>query len=127
MSTFHLEGFDDPVPVQLPAEYLTKDQLLGFPAFQTWLNTLKRSLEHQRTRIHHPFHKAPFALKSITVQSVDFFGPNRIGFLKLKARIENENNQSLPGICFLRGGSVAVLVILQPKDSVDERWVVTTL
>jgi len=107
---------------------------VGFPAFQSWLNTLTKSLEHQRTRKQHPFHKNPYSLKSITIQSVDFFGANRIGFLKLKALIENkpvlvdgkEKTQTLPGIAFLRGGSVAVLMILRPKDSVDERWVVMT-
>lgn len=72
----------------------------------------------------------PYTLRSIAIQSVDWFG-KRIGFLKLKAVIRNragkdDPKKDLPGIAFLRGGSVAMLMILRPKDSRDERLVVMT-
>lgn len=41
---------------------------------------------------------------------------NRLGFLKLKALVEDETGDSLPGIVFLRGQSVAMLVIVYPSD-----------
>lgn len=126
MSCFNLPGFSDPVPVTL-TENLSEEKLLDFPAFKTWIETLKTSLADQKKR-KHPFHKFPYTLRSITIQSVDFFG-SRIGFVKLKAEITNDATppQTLPGVAFLRGGSVAVLIILRPKDSRDERWVVMTL
>jgi ADP-sugar diphosphatase len=52
-----------------------------------------------------------FTCSKITIQSVDYFGP-RIGFLKLKADI-TFNGKPIPGIIFMRGGAVAILVILE--------------
>ena len=39
------------------------------------------------------------------------FGP-RVGFIKFKADIVNEEGSFLPGIVFMRGGAVTMLVIL---------------
>lgn len=50
------------------------------------------------------------------MQSIDRFGGNRLGFLKLSALIQNGTGEKLPGIALLRGGSVAMLVLLQPDD-----------
>jgi len=53
--------------------------------------------------------------------------------VKLTASITNRNRESLPGAVFLRGPSVAVLVILVPedegsvKDEEKERWVILTV
>jgi ADP-sugar diphosphatase len=44
----------------------------------------------------------------------------RLGFLKLTSKITNGANESLPGIVFLRGPSVAMLVVLTPDDASDE-------
>jgi ADP-sugar diphosphatase len=52
-----------------------------------------------------------FICSKITIQSVDYFGP-RIGFLKFKADI-TFNGKPIPGIVFMRGGAVAILVILE--------------
>jgi ADP-sugar diphosphatase len=59
-------------------------------------------------------------LRSIKVQAVDFFGGERLGFVKLKAEISNDNGEALPGSVFLRGGSVALLLILQANSEADE-------
>lgn len=118
-------------PLKLPKRLITKKQLEEFPAFKIWRTALKENLEKQHVDPDHPFHNDPYYLRSIEVQSVDRFGP-RIGFVKLEAIIqsktldENGKPLTLPGISFLRGGSVAVLMILRPKDSRDERWVVMT-
>src|SRR5690606_7003084 len=81
----------------------------------------------------HPFNTDPYALRSITVQSHDRFG-SKIGFLKLSASITNSAGERLPGAVFLRGPSVAMLVILVPDDvdpvpdsSLGERYVVLTV
>jgi ADP-sugar diphosphatase len=128
--SFDLSGFGDPVPVKFTKE-TSKDQLEEFPAFKTWVTTLKSSLDSQ-TQADHPFREAPYKLKSVTIQSVDHFGKDKVtnkpklGFVKLLADIRNAKGEYLPGISFLRGGSVAMLMILRPSDSRNERWVIMT-
>jgi ADP-sugar diphosphatase len=118
MSTFDLPNTTPAVPVKLTNE-LSKDQLLNFPAFQTWLSTLKSSLDLQR-QASHPFHSTAYTLRSITIQSCDFFDGGRLGFVKLRAEVSNDDGERLPGSVLLRGGSVAMLLVLQPEDAKDE-------
>jgi ADP-sugar diphosphatase len=132
-SKFTLDGFHSPyseqsVEVQLQAGVpITEGQLRKFPAFKNWLEALRENLKLQYTQEDHAFCKDPYTLRSIKVQSADWFTSSVIGFVKLKADIRNKDSKSpLPGIAFLRGGSVAVLMILRPTDSLDERWVVMT-
>jgi ADP-sugar diphosphatase len=129
--TFHLPGFTNhEIPVEMTGVDVSKAELLAFPAFQKWLNTLKASLNQQKFS-DHSFHKSRYELRKIIIQSVDWFGPKekpraKLGFVKLKAEIENGKGETLPGVVFLRGGSVAVLMIVRPSDSRDERWVIMT-
>ena len=106
MSTFNLPNTS--IPVHLTPD-LSKDQLLSFPAFKNWINTLQHSLSTQQNE-HHTFHTAPYKLRRINIQCVDFFGGNRLGFIKLKAEVSNDNGEKLPGSVFLRGGSVGMMV-----------------
>jgi ADP-sugar diphosphatase len=122
--SFVLDGFRNPVRVVLKAS-ITEKQLLNFPAFVTWKSTLRTNLELQYQDESHQFHDHPFELQSIEVQSVDWI-LLKLLFVKLKATITNDENKELPGIIFLRNGSVAMLMILRPKDTRDERWVVMT-
>jgi len=92
---------------------LSENQLLKFPAFKQWLSTLQHTLSTQQSKTH-PFRDSPYKLRKIDIQSVDFFGGNRIGFIKLKAEISNDNDEKLPGSVFLRGGSVGILVRFFP-------------
>jgi hypothetical protein len=108
MQTFTLPDSHPECLVSLPKD-LTKDQLLDFRPFDSWVSTLKESITSQSDP-KHPFHTSPYKLRSIHVQSVDWFG-SRIGFLKLKAEITNDNGGWLPGAVFMRGVSVAILVI----------------
>ncbi|KAL9130156.1 MAG: hypothetical protein Q9217_001591 [Psora testacea] len=108
MSTFHLPSTSPPVPVNLTAD-LSQGQLLSFPAFKTWINTLQHSLSTQRSKSH-AFNSAPYRLRNIDIQAVDFFGEGRVGFVKLKAEVSNDKGEKLPGSVFLRGGSVGMLV-----------------
>jgi ADP-sugar diphosphatase len=57
------------------------------------------------------------------------FGP-RLGFLKAFASVTNPEGERLPASVFLRGPSVAVLVLLVPEDAAhdsDERYAVLTV
>ena len=56
-------------------------------------------------------------IAAVEIQSVDMFGP-RIGFIKFKSRAlvnigGDEGIVEVPGIVFMRGGAVGVLVILE--------------
>lgn len=112
MSTFSLPDTKPPVPVQLTHD-LSQTQLLSFPAFKIWLSTLNHSLSQQRLNPAHEFHVAPYSLRGIHIQAVDFFGGDRLGFVKLKADVSNDEGEKLPGSVFLRGGSVGMLVSLR--------------
>ncbi|XXH02648.1 hypothetical protein Hte_009029 [Hypoxylon texense] len=139
MATFRLKSPD--IPVNLP-EGLSEEKLLAFSPFNNWLKTLTHSLSLQHTNTAHPFHPDPYALRSVTIQSFDLFGggqqqQQRLGFLKLVAEVSNGAGSQLPGSVFLRGPSVAMLVMLIPDDSVgsggrgdgyeEDRYVVLTV
>lgn len=108
MSTFTLPNTHPEVTVNLTPD-ISKDQLLSFPAFKTWLSTLQHSLSQQSDN-KHAFHTSPYSLRRIDIQAVDIFGQGRIGFVKFKAEVSNGNGEKLPGSVFLRGGSVGMLV-----------------
>ncbi|KAE9381830.1 hypothetical protein N431DRAFT_14755 [Stipitochalara longipes BDJ] len=119
---------DTDVSVQL-IDGLSEEELLRFPAFKNWLQTLKSNLALQGSPSHE-YYKSPYLLRDIKIQAVDRFG-KRIGFLKLVANITNSEGDFLPGSIFLRGASVGMMVLLQPDDlpadSQDEKHVLLTV
>ena len=108
-SSFTLPESSPAVTVRLPAT-LSQEQLLSFRPFTEWADRLQQSLSRQRSDAGHVFHPAPYTLRAIEVQAVDFFGGGRVGFVKLKAEVSNDDGEKLPGSVFLRGGSVGMLV-----------------
>ncbi|KAJ5955064.1 hypothetical protein N7501_009343 [Penicillium viridicatum] len=94
---------------------LSQNDLFSFPAFKVWIATLQQSLARQE-HPSHEFHSDPYVLRKIDIQAVDRFGGGRLGFIKLKAEVSNGQGETLPGSVFLRGGSVGILLILQPDD-----------
>ncbi|KAF2086441.1 NUDIX family hydrolase [Saccharata proteae CBS 121410] len=128
MSTFGLPSNPE-CPVHIPND-LTKEQLLNFPAFKNWISNLQHSLSLQK-KPDHTFHQSPYKLRKIDVQSCDFFGGERLGFVKLQAEVTNDNGEYLPGAVFLRGGSVGMLLILQPDDvpegTEEDKYVILTV
>jgi len=76
--------------------------------FQTWVKNCEQPSTDGRM----------IDIRSVEIQSVDLFG-KRVGFVKFKSDcILKDGNTSheptvLPGICFLRGNSVAMLVVLK--------------
>ncbi|ROV98682.1 hypothetical protein VMCG_06710 [Cytospora schulzeri] len=128
-----LDFFGKPVPVYLP-DNITLDQLKTFIGFRGWKDTTHKSLTRQSDP-KHGFHAHPYSLKSIEVQSVDRFPNGNIGFIKLNASVERATipedeqpgskpkiSKNIPGNAFLSGGSVAMLMILRPKDTREERY-----
>ncbi|KAL7273406.1 hypothetical protein RUND412_003743 [Rhizina undulata] len=128
MSTINLPPPHSPIPVHLPHD-LPVRKLTSFYPFTAYLSTLTHSLSLQSSPSH-PFHASPYSLKSLTIQSFDLFGspPNqRLGFLKLQAEIKSSTGETLPGSIFLRGGSVAILFLLEVIGEEAEKWVVLTV
>jgi hypothetical protein len=72
-------------------------KVTGSQQFKDWL------LRVDRTR---------FTIRSIHIQSVDMFGPTKIGFIKFKADVVDSTGKFVAGIVFMRGGSVAILTVL---------------
>jgi len=127
MSSFTLPS--STIQVNLTPD-LTREQLLGFRPFSSWLSKLQHSLSLQSSSPGHPFHGEEYSLKSITIQSVDFFGygdKKRIGFIKILTSVKNPKGESIPGSVFLRGGSVTILLIIEPEGAKNERWAVLTV
>lgn len=95
-------------PVRLPAEFndVDQDKLTSFAPFNNWM----RAIEHSVSTT------PGYELRSIDIQSIDYFG-SRIGFLKFRAELIHPNNHALPGVTVLRGGSVAMLVVIQETNS----------
>lgn len=122
-STTQLTDWEPIVSVILPSG-LSEEALLQFKPFVDWKAALKDSIEEQKLH-DHPFNDAPYELKHIRVDSFDRVR-DRLLFVKIFAHIENKNGETLPGVVFLRGGSVTVLMILRPFDAPDERYVVMT-
>ena len=104
---------------------LTKDELFSFPAYKTWIAALTKTLNAQASRSH-PFYQNPYKLHGITVQAIDRFKGGRLGFLKLKADIHTDDNQSIPSSVFMRGGSVAMLLVLKGVEESSEEYVILT-
>jgi len=80
---------------QVDREKQHEDKIREWTVFQKWVSNVR---EH-------------FTMNSVLIQSVDMFGP-RIGFVKVKGEVYDKEGTLIPGIAFLRGGSVAILVVL---------------
>lgn len=117
----HVQTLLKDVKIEIPNHCDVKpSELHDFPAFKTWITTLRKSLKSQ-SNPSHPFHHHPYQLKTIQVQSVDRFSGSRLGFVKFKAQVENDIGEHFPGSVFLRGGSVAMLLVLRAKDSTEDQ------
>lgn len=87
---------DDPVCVTSSVDDKHFAAALASPKFDDWRTSID-----PRLIVH-----------SVDIQSVDLFGPTNVGFLKLKADI-TKDGKFVPGICFIRGDSVGILVVLR--------------
>jgi hypothetical protein len=91
------------VPVTGSHACIKLDDVLAAAPFKDWVAAMDPEL----------------LVHSVSVTDVDYFG-SRVGFIKMRADVEF-HGQRVPGIVFLRGGAVAILVVLRCEG---ERWVV---
>lgn len=100
------------VPVMLPADIepvMFFSMLKMYKPFREWCEGIDENLD----------------IRKLTIQGVDYFG-TRIGFLKFAAEAYSKiHGQRVPGIVFMRGGSVGVLPILV-NEQTAEKYVVLT-
>ncbi|KAJ2452778.1 hypothetical protein EV183_002676 [Coemansia sp. RSA 2336] len=90
---------------------ISLDAIRKFPPFVQWLAALDTQTQHA------PPNKQ-VAVSKITIQSIDEFRSGKIGFLKFSALATHQAEQKqIPGIVFLRGGSVAMLVVLRTQPA----------
>jgi len=97
-STFQIQGVNVPITSDPSIEESQLQKFLyEYNPFKEWVDRLN--------------HGKRFHIRKLHVQTIDMFGP-RIGFVKFKLDVVNEQDKFVPGIVFMRGGAVAVLVIL---------------
>ncbi|KAK0609077.1 Nudix hydrolase 14 [Lasiodiplodia hormozganensis] len=131
--TFQLLDWSPPVDVHLRQDAvndgLTKDLTIDFTAFKNWTRILKENLCKQM-QSGPTYLEDPWALKEIIIHNVSFSSKHRIRYMTIEARLRRTNGigepKELNRIVFLRGGSVGMLMILRPRDSHLERYVIMT-
>jgi hypothetical protein len=92
------------------ASGVNKDNVLKFPAFIRWRDSLLESLALQNKDATHKFHSDPYELKAIEFKGAMLWKNNTAGFVFLNATCKNKAGDSLDGGVFLRGDSVVIMV-----------------
>ncbi|KAI9470422.1 hypothetical protein BDB00DRAFT_777007 [Zychaea mexicana] len=88
------------------------DKVLEFGPFKEWAARMEKA---QRER------NSEMDILSVEIQNTDMFGSGKLGFVKFKADVRyKETGKSAPGIVFLRGGSVSMLIILRCPEKEDQ-------
>ena len=100
-----IRGVEVPVKLHLNAQGINLDDCVNSKLLLDWAANVEPDL----------------LISEVSVQSADYFG-KRIGFMKVVTSA-TRHGAPVPGICFLRGGSVSMLVILQCEG---EEWIICT-
>ncbi len=100
------------VKVEFPAEFAAHaDKVVEMKAFKDWRASVDKE----------------FDVKSIVIQSVDMFGPEKVGFIKFKAQVTDKEGSTIPSIIFMRGASVAILFVLRPIEDPTVLYTILTV
>jgi len=100
MASFETMIGDKKIPVTAEREGLDVGKAIEAAPFKEWCTRMGKDPK--------------IVISSILIQSIDMFGP-RVGFIKFKAEA-TVDGKFVPGIVFMRGGAVAILVVLKNKD-----------
>lgn len=79
------------------------EDVLKYHPFISWMQNIEKGIN----------------IASIQLQNVDYFG-NRVGFIKFKCNAYHSNGVQMPGIVFMRGDTVTILIILVNKHTKEE-------
>ncbi|KAJ1966925.1 hypothetical protein IWQ62_002163 [Dispira parvispora] len=114
------------VPLRTRDPTIDLEEVLEFPPFQRWVRTFA-----QYQKSDHNTHQTlaqDIQINSVDIQSVDRFGKGAIGFIKFQVDAHYvSTGASLPGVVFMRGGSVAILLILQADEEPHQEYTVLTV
>ncbi|CAG8457676.1 2819_t:CDS:2 [Acaulospora colombiana] len=100
------------VPVTTSQSDINVASVFEFKPFKEWASAMSEEFLNAENK--------EIEVRKVEIQNVDFFG-SKIGFIKFKVdAVLTENGKNVPGIVFMRGGSVAVLLILRSKDQDNE-------
>ncbi|KAI8979373.1 hypothetical protein BDF20DRAFT_869154 [Mycotypha africana] len=88
------------------------NKVMSFEPFKDWLSAFNKQQEEREEELK---------LESIDIQNIDYFKSDKIGFIKFKTNaVYNETGKSVPGIVFMRGGAVSMMIILRTKEEKDK-------
>ncbi|KAF9434301.1 hypothetical protein BGZ76_008242 [Entomortierella beljakovae] len=125
------------IPLVAASEKINLQLVSEFKPLQDWVKKLDKeeskvtcvasSSEKPEAQVENQ-PSASVKVNKIEVKNVDYFGP-RIGFVNLAIDAELiESGQKAPGYVFMRGGAVAVLLIIRsmnPSGSISEYVILT--
>jgi len=98
------------VPVVKPASVAaTIREIASTSFFKDWVNKLSPE----------------FTVSKIEIQSADVIGL-KVRFIKMRATMTDKTGSEVPGVIFMRGRSVAVLLLLTVPDEKKKKYVVVT-
>ncbi|KAF9993632.1 hypothetical protein BGZ80_001843 [Entomortierella chlamydospora] len=110
------------IPLVAASDKINLQLVSEFKPLQDWAKNLaKEETSTSQTTTSpspssHDQSKIPVKVNKIEVKNVDYFGP-RVGFVNLAVDAELiETGQKAPGYIFMRGGAVAVLLIIKSKN-----------
>ncbi|TPX62866.1 hypothetical protein PhCBS80983_g00128 [Powellomyces hirtus] len=94
-----------------PGSKVDLDLVEQFGPFKDWVAALGKEMTESPVA-------SRVAIRGIEVTDVDEFGSGKVGFVKFRADVNwsDEAGGRIPGVVFSRGGSVALLVLVKPKD-----------
>mmetsp|Transcript_24908 Transcript_24908/g.37851 ORF Transcript_24908/g.37851 Transcript_24908/m.37851 type:complete len:282 (-) Transcript_24908:325-1170(-) len=102
---------DDRVPVKYPnVSKECAEEAVKCGMFKRWIARCEQIVDNKTMNIH-----------EVEIQPVDMFGKRGVGFVKIKADVSlvvngKEEEKKIPGIAFLRGDAVGILVALCCED-----------
>ncbi|KAF9137952.1 hypothetical protein BGX30_009751 [Mortierella sp. GBA39] len=106
------------IPLVAAHDKINLKQVSEFKPLLAWAKNLAK--EEEQAAKDNTTGKPPVRVEKVEVKSVDYFGP-RIGFVNLAVDAElTESGQKPPGLVFMRGGAVAVLLIIKTTNPSGE-------
>lgn len=100
------------------AEHITPEERKLIPSEPKMFNWIQEFCENIGDKQVHGIH----------VRLADWFGPKkagRLGFINMVVDVKNADGSFIPGITFIRGGAVAVLVTVTVKETGEQYYVLT--
>ncbi|GJJ75198.1 ADP-sugar diphosphatase [Entomortierella parvispora] len=102
------------IPLVTSRDKINLQQISEFKPLQDWA----KGLEKEEADAAKSSSKEPSVVVSkVEVNNVEYFGSSKVGFVNLSVDAKlTESGQKPPGLIFMRGGAVAVLLILRSKQ-----------